>query len=478
MQPISRRALLGWGGAGVVAVLAGGVGLTLSSITRPTVPGGGADLVQPREVHRADGELSVRLRAATSRVRIGEASGTVLAYNETLPGPTLRLRAGDRLRIALENRLDSATNLHVHGLHVSPAGAGDNPLRTIPPGGSFDYDYRVPKNHPPGIYWYHPHHHGSVADQVFAGLYGAIVIEDPVAIEVARERVLLISDISLDALGRVAAPSPMDRMLGREGSSILVNGQLNPRLAARPGERERWRIVNACVSRYLRLQLDGQRMQVLGIDSGRLALPQDVNQLVLAPGNRGDLLITVGTGDSALRALPYDRGGRGMTGGRATARRATDIATFHVAGDPVIMAPPVPPQESSPDLRGAPVSARRDFTFEMGMGAMMRQSAFTINGRAFDPDRVDLAVNAGSVEEWTLINPGPLDHPIHLHVWPMQLVVEDVAGLPRVRDVVNVPAFGRVKVLIGFDDFTGRTVFHCHILDHEDNGMMAVVDVR
>lgn len=167
-----------------------------------------------------------------------------------------------------------------------------------------------------------------------------------------------------------------------------------------------------------------------------------------------------------------------MTGGRATARRATDIATFHVAGDPVIMALPVPPQESSPDLGGALVSARRDFTFEMGMGAMMRQSAFTINGRAFDPDRVEVTVNAGSVEEWTFINPGPLDHPIHLHVWPMQLVAEDVAGLPRVRDVVNVPAFGRVTVLIGFYDFTGRTVFHCHILDHEDNGMMAVVDVR
>ncbi|MEX1079129.1 MAG: hypothetical protein WED09_08485 [Homoserinimonas sp.] len=142
-----------------------------------------------------------------------------------------------------------------------------------------------------------------MADQVFAGLYGAIVVEDPVPIEVARERVLLISDITFDSLGRVAAPTPMAPMMGREGSSILVNGQLQPRLTARPGERERWRVINACVSRYLRLQLAGQRIQVLGIDSGRLAQPLDVNELVLAPGNRADLLITAATGNSVLSAL-------------------------------------------------------------------------------------------------------------------------------------------------------------------------------
>lgn len=128
MRPVSRRALLGWGGILVER----------------------RDLLQPQAVHSSGGELRVRLRAASSQVRIGGLSGSALTYNETLPGPTLRFRAGERLRIDLENRLGAATNLHVHGLHVSPAGAGDNPLRTILPGDSFDY--RIPENHPPGIY--------------------------------------------------------------------------------------------------------------------------------------------------------------------------------------------------------------------------------------------------------------------------------------------------------------------------------------
>ena len=103
--------------------------------------------------------------------------------------------------------------------------------------------------------------------------------------------------------------------------------------------------------------------------------------------------------------------------------------------------------------------------------------AFTINGQEFDPDRTDTPVAAGTVEEWTLVNSSPMDHPMHLHVWPMQVVSEagrDVPG-PRWQDVVNIPAFGEVTVRVAFEDFGGRTVYHCHILDHEDAGMMAIV---
>ena len=101
-----------------------------------------------------------------------------LATTDASPGPTLRLRAGDVLRIRLLNRLAEPTNLHMHGLHVSPQGAGDNVFVTVDPGGSFDYEYRLPADHPPGVYWYHPHLHGLVAGQVFGGLFGAIVVED------------------------------------------------------------------------------------------------------------------------------------------------------------------------------------------------------------------------------------------------------------------------------------------------------------
>ena len=169
------------------------------------------------------------------------------------------------------NGLDEPTNLHVHGLHVSPQASSDNVFVEVMPGESFDYSYRLPADHPPGVYWYHPHHHGLVAGQIFAGLFGAIIVEEPEAIPVNSERVLIVSDTTLDSAGNIAAVSPMERMAGREGELLLLNGQSHPLLTARPGERERWRIINACVARYLRLRLDGQQLQLLGMDSGRSA---------------------------------------------------------------------------------------------------------------------------------------------------------------------------------------------------------------
>ena len=105
--------------------------------------------------------------------------------------------------------------------------------------------------------------------------------------------------------------------------------------------------------------------------------------------------------------------------------------------------------------------------------------SFTINGREFDPDRTDTAVASGTVEEWTLTNPSPMDHPIHLHVWPMQVIEASGRDLrePTWQDVVNIPACGQVKVLVAFD-IDGRTVYHCHILDHEDLGMMGTIQAR
>ena len=153
------------------------------------------------------------------------------------------------------------------------------------------------------MYWYHPHRHPLVADQVFGGLYGAIVVEDPDELPVSRERVLVVSDITLDGAGRVQQPSTMARMMGREGELVLVNGQVRPTFTARPGERERWRIVNACAARYVRLRLDGQQLDLLGIDSGRYAEPRRVEEVVLATGNRADLLVTATEGTSTLEAL-------------------------------------------------------------------------------------------------------------------------------------------------------------------------------
>jgi FtsP/CotA-like multicopper oxidase with cupredoxin domain len=441
------------------------------------------ELAEPATLRSADGALQVRLEAVAGPVRIAGRKATAFGYNGDVPGPTLRLRPGDRLQIRLVNRLDAPTNLHVHGLHVSPEGNGDNIFVTVAPGETFDYDYRLPEDHPAGVFWYHPHHHGTVADQIFGGLYGAIVVEDPEELPVARERLLVVSDITLDAAGRLRQPSTMARMTGREGELVLVNGQVRPTLTARPGERERWRVVNACTSRYVRLRLDGQQIDLLGIDSGRYAEAHRVEEIVLAAGNRADLLVTTAAGTSALQALEVDRGGiSGMMGGSVSGD-VGPLAALDVVGAEAAVPPPVPQPPQPRDLRGAEVTERRRLTFGMGMGGGMGGGmgpggmAFTIDGREFDPDRVDQTVAVGSVEEWTIANTSPMDHPMHLHVWPMQIVAEGGRPVDDVQwqDVVNIASGGEVTVRVAFDDFGGRTVYHCHILDHEDNGMMGVV---
>lgn len=486
MEPINRRTALLLGGAGLTSTSIGAVGLwktrapsTLDALT-------GEPFVEPEVLRSQSGTLEVRLRAASGTHRVAGRDVTTLGYNGGLPGPTLRVRPGETLRIELVNELEDPTNLHVHGLHVSPEGNGDNVFVSVEPGDSFIYEHQLPEDHPPGVYWYHPHHHGNVAEQLFGGLYGAIIVEDPDqgALEVARERVLVVSDITLTESGRVLRPSTMQQMSGRQGDLVLLNGQVAPRLTSQPRQRERWRVINACSSRYLALALEGPQLELVARDLGPLAPPGPGEDLLLAPGNRADLVVTTGTGTGALRATPYDRGSMGSMMGDDPASsegEATDLAVLDSRGQaPRAQLAPLPRPRPPRDLRADEVTRTRVLTFQMGMGgAMMSGGAmsFTIDGNPFDAERIDQDVAAGAVEDWTIRNDSSMDHPFHLHVWPMQLIAHDAEPqtAPVWRDVVNVPARSEVTVRIAFDDFTGTTVYHCHILDHEDRGMMGVV---
>lgn len=486
MKPISRRQALLLGGLGIAGTAVGGAGL-IWTLTSREAPVTGSELIQPPVERSTNGQLQVRLVAARGQMPLAGRQAAALGYNGSTPGPTLRLRAGDVLRIGLVNKLSETTNLHVHGLHVSPEGSGDNVFISVDPGGTFDYEYKLPQDHPPGVYWYHPHHHGMVADQIFAGLFGAIIVEDPEPIESSAERVLVVSDTTLDPQGNIAEVPEMERMMGREGELILVNGQSKPQFSARPGQRERWRLINTCVSRYLRLRLDGQQLELLGMDSGRFPTPESVDEILLKPGNRADLLVTTTAGDSVLRAFDQRRGSMpGMMGSGSGARPleqldSAALATLRVAGEPVAALTAVPTQLGLGDLRSATVAARRQIVMAAGMGMGMAggMMSFTIDGTEFNETRTDTTVAAGNVEEWTLTNTSPMDHPFHLHVWPMQIIEENGQGTDTAiwQDVVNVPANGRVKVRVEFKDFRGRSVYHCHILDHEDLGMMGTIEV-
>ncbi len=524
-EPISRRRALQLGlvGAGSLTIGAVGLGIqgwppfgqaTTPASGSPATPeaGNGEVLAEPQVLASADGVLDVDLRVAATDVVVAGRRVRMLSYNGTVPGPTLHLRPGDRLRVRLANelgpdepahprpgrlrdrgeynfhhpnstsrprtrhhsRLDDPTNLHTHGLAVSATGASDNPFVRIDPGETFEYTIDVPEDHPTGVFWYHPHHHGMVADQVFGGLYGAIVV-DTESWDVAGARILLVSDVTV-AGGRVAQASRPERMHGRIGQTVLVNGQVGPELTAPAGSTQRLLVINACTSRYLDLDPGGGRLRVRGFDGGQFAAPIAHDRVLLAPGNRADLELDVPAGGSVLTARRYDRGEveMGMMGGVADEADATLLTVRPGQG----AAPPLPAARTTAarDLRAATVARRRtlDLTMGMGRGGM----SFLIDGKTFDAGRVDQQVRLGEVEEWTLRNGSTMSHPFHLHVWPMQLIRAGGVPLEVVdrRDVVDVPAGSEVVVRIAFDAFAGTTVYHCHVLDHEDLGMMGVIE--
>ena len=471
-HPISRRRAIGLGLLGVGSLGLGVAGVASSGLrSGPSAANasGGAPATswsEPTVLASSGGVLTFDLTVSEATVDVAGTSARMLAYNGTVPGPTLHVRPGDTLRVHLVNRLDQPTNLHTHGLVVSAQGNGDNPFVSVEPGESFDYEISLPDDHPHGVFWYHPHRHGFVADQVFGGLYGAIVVDEEEWSQ-RPPRVVVVSDVTL-AGGAVASVSDAERLQGRVGDVVLTNGLAAPPLAVPSGGTERLLIVNACVSRYL--DLGGLAMTVRGLDSGSFVPPRIVDRLVLAPGNRADVLVEGPDRPVALVARAYDRGagGMGMMGAVEQESDATILTLVPDAGaGPTAAAPAKSPPR---DLRNGDIDHARTLTFTMGMGGGMR---FLIDGRPFDPDRVDQTVDIGTVEEWTLANATMMDHPFHLHIWPMQLV--DHNGVD-VRDVVDVPAGRSVRVRIAFDRFPGRTVYHCHILDHEDLGMMGVIE--
>ncbi len=485
---IGRRRALQIAGFGAVAVAAGGAGTwrwVVAPATGSLQPSAGQALREPAALTSRDGILDVQLTAGAGVALAGRRT-QALGYNGTSPGPTLRVAPGDLLRVSLTNALEETTNLHTHGLHVSPKDNSDNVFRMVEPGQGATYEYVIPADHPAGTFWYHPHHHGTVADQVFGGLFGAVVVAGLGTSGEARERVLVISDTTLTAGGEVAQVSTQQVMAGREGELVLVNGQLRPVIGSTAGSPERWRVINACTSRFLELQLDDHTWGFLGYDGQALGNPVPRDTVVLAPGNRADLLLEpLGAGTFTLRTLAHDRGGMGMMMGDAgsTSTGAT-LATVQVASGTAAGGPTPPwtaPARHVADLRDGTVSARRTITFTMGMGMGGGGMEFGFDGRQFDPSRVDQQVALGTIEEWTIANTSPMDHPFHLHVWPMQVMDApdvDHSGPPDWRDVVTVPAHGQVSVRIRFADFDGRTVYHCHVLDHEDQGMMGIIDAR
>jgi FtsP/CotA-like multicopper oxidase with cupredoxin domain len=506
-RPVGRRDMLRLA-AGAAAVGVVGRGLILPRGGAPLVAAA-EPLIQPEVRTSRDGVLDTTLTASVMPVAVAGRTAIMSVYEGSIPGPTLRVRPGDRLRINLVNRLSLLpdglpsnnpflctvpprfadeedpstycdTNLHTHGFHVSPSGNSDNIFVRVKAGESFQYEYQIPANHPSGVYSYHPHLHGTSHAQSFGGMSGAIIIEGDLdqlpGIAGVPERVLVLQSTQFTPDGgSVRSFGDGPAATGGDGTQQsrnlrLVNGQLNPTMTIRPGETQRWRIVNLTGNLTYRVHLDGHQLHQIAKDGHTLAAPWTRDEIVLSPGERAEVLIQGGaSGSYAFRTLPIATG--------FTTQAEAVLATLVSTGEPVTPQPLPDTLLPLEDLSTAQVDRRRQVTFQIKPPIGGFVGGFQISGQDFDATREDHVVRLNTVEEWTIRNSSTVWHPFHIHINHYQVVGYNGQSVP-VRyweDTTPVPPFGDITFRTRFLDFPGRWVFHCHILVHEDNGMMQTV---
>ena len=314
----------------------------------------GQTLREPPEYSSRDGVLQVKIVVERRQVDLAGHRLWALTYNGFYMPPTLRFRPGDRMDLTMVNRLGSVTNLHVHGLHVSPAGDSDNIFVHIQPGKTFQYVYRFPDNLAPGTYWYHSHAHPDSAGQVGGGLSGIIIVDGlarylPGDLNGITEHVVALKDFQVDGdsirTQNLHASSPTNR---------TVNGQLNPTIPIRPGETQLWRLANISANIYYRLHLGGERFHVIAQDANPVRDLWSTDTIVMPPGARYDVLVQGGPpGRTQLETLAYD------TGPVGNQFPQQNLATLVSSGTP--MPPAVLPTTFAPmeDLTDAPVAYYR-----------------------------------------------------------------------------------------------------------------------
>ena len=421
--------------------------------------------------------VEINLDARVAPVEIAPGIGVeAWTYNGGIPGPLIRVHVGDRLIVHFSNHLPQPTTVHWHGvrLPIQMDGVPDVSQPPVPTGGTFTYDFVVPDA---GLYWYHPH--VLSAAQVGFGLYGALLVEDPAEqVGVADETVLVFSDIGIDAKGTLESPdsgSSTGMAFGREGNYVLVNGRVRPRLAVRSGAPQRWRIVNAAKSRFFQLDLDGQKFTRIGGDGGLMESPLTIDTLVLAPGERADLILSPkGAAGSELvvMSFPFNRGY-----GSVEYRAAENLLTLAFDAEPAYAGAPLPVTHRAIDPTSTEGATRVDIDFTL---AQLANGTFEygINGVPFAKGHPVTAM-PGETQVWTITNKTKWSHPFHLHGFFVQVLDDKGQHVHPLewKDTVNVPLESTVRLVVRYDDRAGSWMFHCHILDHADGGLMGMVDL-
>jgi suppressor of ftsI len=427
--------------------------------------------------------------------------------------PVIRVLPGEDIRLTYVNEMSTdshekcidgpcmnMTNLHFHGLHVSPDAPQDDVIDMMAmPGQTLHYVVNIPLDQPPGLYWYHPHPHGESYQQDLDGMSGAIVIDGieryVPELQHMRERIMVLRDRIIDK-NDPSATSELERTVELSTKScttstevpervFTVNGALRPQIAISTGERQFWRIVNASPDRYVDLQVDGERLEIVALDGMPLAFhdpahpTEFASHILVPPAGRVEAIVTGPKpgAQASLRTRCFDMGPDGDDNPPMVLADLVNVAQPARASrsTPIVARPPM-----FKPLSPALIAQVEDSTPDFIVNFTEDKNGFYINGRKFtmsDPPMTTVSI--GAFHHWRVTNGTHEVHPFHIHQVHFLAYARNGVRLkhPEWLDTVNVPVAGNVDLMMDFTNpiIRGVSLFHCHLLSHEDKGMMAKI---
>jgi len=481
---LTRRTLLASS-----AAAATGVWMRTSAAQSPA-PRAMLPIPQLIDAHTNGGNISLTVGAGDHAFFPGKPVRS-FGYSAPILGPAIRVRRGDTINVAVENKMDEPTTVHWHGVLI-PGSVDGGPHNVIRPGQNWTAKLSI--DQPETTAWFHPHPHRATAAQVYSGLAGLILIEDGSADRLGLPNEYGVDDLPLVLQDRVFDsdgasvydPGPMGVMAGYRGDTFIVNGVVSP-VARVPGGMVRLRLLNGANARFFEVQFsDGRTFHVIASDGGYLSASVPLQRLLLAPGERYEILVDFSNGQQVTLSTGPDRNlpMMGMMMGGGIPAGGGNLLSFEVDPSLPIRSKALPNTlVPVPPIDRAKVARARQFLLNdmmTGGGMMMGGGGagpiMAINGSPFDMRRVDAATKKDSVELWQ-IGSQMMGHPFHVHGTQFQILsMNGQTPPPHMqgwKDTVIVAREAQILVPLSQPAPAGAAfMFHCHILEHEDAGMM------